>query len=270
MAVNQTNVQYGYGIGDALIKLAPLPIIAQRDPTTSDFAQLGTQWINEATATAWILASITSNVANWTTSPSSGGGNFTSVTVNPGDVDVTAGNINIDSGDLNLTLGTGRFGGGVVVDSGLEVNSGDITVSTVDPISLITTSTIDIGDANSDVVTIASATGLFVNTAGISSFDVLTDTQASPTATTTIDANLGACTFTGFTTAAGASQTFVINNNLATTASPILCNINNEGVNDAKMTVTRVNRFAGSFEVTATNNGTQALNGNVTVVFWLL
>src|SRR5690606_28103276 len=125
MAVNQTNVEYAYGINDALTPLAPRPIIAQRDPTTKDFAQLGTQWINRTTATAWILASITSNVASWTTAPSSGGGNFTSVTVNPGDIDVTAGSINVDAGDLDLTLGTGRFGGGVVIDTRLEVNSGD-------------------------------------------------------------------------------------------------------------------------------------------------
>lgn len=270
MAVNQTNVEYAYGINDALTPLAPRPIIAQRDPTTNDLAQLGTQWINKVTATAWILASITSNVANWTTSPSSGGGNFTSVTVNPGDIDVTAGAVNIDAGDLVLTLGTGRFGGGLVVDTGIELNSGDLTVSTVDPISLITTSTIDIGDPTAGAITIASGTGLDVNTAGLTSFDADTDTQASPTATTTIDANIGACTFTGFTTAAAASQVFTINNALVTTSSVILCSASNEGVNDAKMTVTRINRFAGDFQVTVTNNGTQALNGNVTVAFWVL
>jgi hypothetical protein len=406
MAVNQTNVQYAYGIGDALITLAPRPIIAQRDPTTSDFAQLGTSWINEATATAWILASITSNSASWTTSPASGSGNFTSVTVNPGDVDVTAGSVNIDAGNLNLTLGTANFGGGVVIDTGLEVNSGDVTVSTTDPIALDTTSSIgigslalatpinigniaptssrtvtisggtvataavtdtlnlatggattnansvkqvniasgtvttgqsvvninsgtaasgtstvnistgtgggtkavnignadalttvnvsglinlnqnvnedvnicagtstasvNIGNAASDLVSVTSASGLVVSTGGLSSFDADTDTQASPTAATTLNTNIGACTFTGFTTASAASQNFTITNSLVSATSLILCNISNEGANDAKMTVTRINRGAGSFVVTATNNGSQALNGNLTVTFWVL
>jgi len=34
------------------------------------------------------------------------------------------------------------------------------------------------------------------------------------------------------------------------------------------MTVTRVDRKAGSFEVTLTNFGAAALNGNITINFW--
>ena len=42
MSVKRVAVDYAYGISDALIPLAPLPIVASRDPETNDFAQLGT------------------------------------------------------------------------------------------------------------------------------------------------------------------------------------------------------------------------------------
>jgi hypothetical protein len=96
-----------------------------------------------------------------------------------------------------------------------------------------------------------------------------TDTQASPTATATVSTNIGTATFTGFTTAAGVAQEFIITNTLATTTSALLVTAANEGANDAQMTVTRVERAAGSFTVTLTNNGASALNGNVSICFWI-
>ena len=44
----------------------------------------------------------------------------------------------------------------------------------------------------------------------------------------------------------------------------------NEGANDAQMTVMRVKRGAGTFDVTLKNNGAAALNGNVTITFHII
>lgn len=120
-------------------------------------------------------------------------------------------------------------------------------------------------------VNINAGTGGFnVASAGIVTIDVATDTQASPTAASTLNVNAGMATFTGFTTAAAATQDFTITNSLVSATSSILVSISNEGANDAQMTVTRVKRGAGSFVVTATNNGAAALNGNLSITFFVL
>lgn len=134
--------------------------------------------------------------------------------------------------------------------------------------------------ANAIVLTASNAAGGIDLTTGGGSVDIsssgfatvvaATDTQASPSATATINANVGRATFTGFTTAAAASQVFVITNSVVTTASCVLVTVCNEGANDAQMTITRVTRGAGSLSVTCKNNGAAALNGNVAVNFWVL
>jgi hypothetical protein len=109
-----------------------------------------------------------------------------------------------------------------------------------------------------------------VSSSGFVTMVAATDTQASPTAASTLNVNVGAVTFTGFTTASAAAQVFTITNSLATTTSQIFVTVNNEGANDAQMHVTRVNRAAGSFAVTVLNGGAAALNGNVTINFWII
>ena len=95
-----------------------------------------------------------------------------------------------------------------------------------------------------------------------------TDSQAG--AACTINKNVFAATFTGFTTAAGATQTFTITNSVITTTSQILLTISNLGANDAQMTVRRVKQLAGSVEVYTINNGALALNGNVVITGWVI
>lgn len=109
-----------------------------------------------------------------------------------------------------------------------------------------------------------------ISSAGFATVVAATDTQASPSATATINANVGRATFTGFTTAAAGTQTFVITNSVVTTSSCVLVSVCNEGANDAQMTITRVTRAAGSLSVATKNNGAAALNGNVAVNFWVL
>jgi fibronectin-binding autotransporter adhesin len=109
-----------------------------------------------------------------------------------------------------------------------------------------------------------------ISSSGFATVVAATDTEASPSATAEINANVGRATFTGFTTAAAASQVFVITNSIVTTSSCVLVTVCNEGANDAQMTITRVTRAAGSLSVTCTNNGAAALNGNLAINFWVL
>src|SRR5690606_32073262 len=139
MAVRQTQ-QMAYGMGDNLIPMAPEPIVALRDPGTNDFAEIGTLWVNTVANSVWCLTSITSNSANWTTSPASGVGTFTNVTVNPGDVDVTAGDVNITAGNLTLGAGNATIAGDLSVAGTLSF-TGDLDLSSAALIDL--TSTLD-------------------------------------------------------------------------------------------------------------------------------
>ncbi len=117
----------------------------------------------------------------------------------------------------------------------------------------------------------AASTGrLYLNASGQIQVAFISDIVASPAATAVINARNGYATFTGFTTAAGASQVFTITNSKAVIASAILVSANNLGANDAQMTVTRVFPGAGTFDVTLTNNGAAALNGDINITFWVM
>ena len=105
MAIRKIDPDVAYGVGDALIQLAPLPIVARRDPTSADIAQLATTWVNQNTGAAWILSRISTNSADWVTSPITGGvGIFTSLEVTSGDltIDLAAGGINVGAGNFTV------------------------------------------------------------------------------------------------------------------------------------------------------------------------
>ncbi|MDX1532861.1 MAG: hypothetical protein R3230_01490 [Nitrosopumilaceae archaeon] len=153
--------------------------------------------------------------------------------------------------------------GGIDMDAALQINI-DSSESAADAI------VIDASDAAGGININAGTGGIDLNAGGIVSMTPATDVQASPTATATINANVGVATFTGFTTASAASQVFTITNAVCTAASAILVSVSNLGGNDAQMTVTRVTPGAGSFTVTTVNNGAAALNGDVIITFWII
>lgn len=68
MAVNQRQ-NIAYGFNNPLQDLAPQPIISQRAPGTSDYAEIGTLWVDVPDDTVYCLTSIVANIATWTTSP---------------------------------------------------------------------------------------------------------------------------------------------------------------------------------------------------------
>ena len=142
MAVRRIIPDLAYGIGDALIPLAPLPIIARRDPGVADLAQLGTTWVNEATGAVWILAQVATNSANWVTSPVIGGvGVFTSLEVTTGDLTIDAGAGGIDVGAGNFTVDNS---GNVDIQGDLDVAgtftfTGDLNLTSASAIDITST-----------------------------------------------------------------------------------------------------------------------------------
>lgn len=286
MAVNNLRRNVGYGLSDALLNVFPAPIIAQRDPTTSDFAQLGTIWVNKSSGAYWVLTQLSANSASWDNS-SGGAGSFTSVTA-------TTGNITASVGNIVATAGTVTGGTGLVATTGgLTVSAGGASITGVTTIASGTSAinisadaaatTVNIGTGagaktvklgsltTTSTTTIQSGTGgIFLDGGGIVTVGAISATVASPTATAVVNVPVGQAVFTGFTTAAAASQTFTITNSSASAASVILVSVSTLGSNDAQLTVTRVKPGSGTFDVTVVNNGAAAVNGDVHVNFWVI
>lgn len=55
-----------YGLSQPYFNASPMPIVVARDPLATDYAEVGTEWINSATNQVWILTSVANNVAVWT------------------------------------------------------------------------------------------------------------------------------------------------------------------------------------------------------------
>lgn len=109
MPIQRSRAQSNYGYPNPQSNLFPSPIVAQRAPLVSDKAEVGQLWVDRSAQTSYILCDIDSaGDAIWVTTPS-GAGAFASVTVNPGDIDVTAGDINVPVGDITVG-GAGNFG----------------------------------------------------------------------------------------------------------------------------------------------------------------
>lgn len=179
------------------------------------------------------------------------------INVGVGGVSTNAGAtkvVNVGSGNVLLGSQTINIGSGTAATGTHAINIGTGTGGG--------TKTVVVG--NADGLTSISLRGSQVQVVAA------TDTQASPTATAVINARVGAATFTGFTTASGAAEVFTITNSVATATSVIICTASNEGANDAQMFVSRVERGVGTFDVTVTNDGAAALNGDVTIAFWIL
>jgi len=142
MGIRKTKQYYTYSLSGKPIALPPLTLIFNRDPSNDDFAQIGVSWINSESDTVWVLTSTKNGIANWSTSPASGLGVFNSVTVNPGNIDITAGGLTITAGDLNLAAGNTFLGGNLTVTGTTAIN-GDFDLTSAALIDLISTANID-------------------------------------------------------------------------------------------------------------------------------
>ena len=101
-----------------------------------------------------------------------------------------------------------------------------------------------------------------------------TASVASPTAGSTQNFNVLVTTFTGFTTAMGASQDFTITSSEILATSGIFVQVTNldASTNGALMTMDGVTQAAGSIVVSTTNNGAGALGAgdNVIITVWII
>jgi len=139
--------QVSYGLTQALIPEPPLSIISRRNPTANDKAQIGTQWVNSATNSYFVLTSIVANVATWA-SAGTGAGVFFSleatggnITADLGNIIATAGDIVATAGDINAVAGSVNAGtdvnatndvtagNDVVADQNITATNGDITAA---------------------------------------------------------------------------------------------------------------------------------------------
>ncbi|KKK78541.1 hypothetical protein LCGC14_2842550, partial [marine sediment metagenome] len=94
---------YGFGLGGPLPALSPQPIIAVRDPQTSDLNfEIGTPWVNTVSAQVWHLARVLAGVATWALS-SPGASDVDTLTGDGGGaISPAGGNITL-AGGTNIT-----------------------------------------------------------------------------------------------------------------------------------------------------------------------
>jgi len=157
--------QTAYGLSQALINVFPVPIVSpSANPTTSNFAQIGTVWINKSANAAFILTSIVSNSANWINLVG-GAGVFTSLTVNPGPTNLST------VGNGAVTIGNSSNTAAVTINSG----SGGVAVNG-------NGNSISFGsDAAANTVSVGSATGGAGTTilGGVNGITLATSTSGS-------------------------------------------------------------------------------------------
>lgn len=98
-----------------------------------------------------------------------------------------------------------------------------------------------------------------------------TVTSASPTTAVTLNEIVGVATFTGFTTGAGLSEIFLINNSFTKNGMAILLTVSNTGTAAAMMTLQGLDtEVDGTMVVHTDNTGTIALNGDIIITWWIL
>ncbi len=234
MAVRQTSNNV-YGFTTPIAPLFPFPIVSNRAPSTNDFAPIGTQWVNKPANEIYFLSSIEGNQANWVT-VAGGAGNFETLTVE-GFTSIAETN----TSQAFIGIGTSN-----------QPNE------------------IDIGSLHPDAKLLLYAgenEGISLSAGGNVSIFTLETAAAAYTAE--LNALAGRIRLTGQTLAAGATQDITITNSWVDLDACGLVTVSNLGSNDAKITVERVQWLAGSLVISVINNGTQALNGDIKICFWI-
>ena len=148
-----------YGLSEALLNVAQAPIIAQRNPATTDRAQLGTEWINQINDDVWILVKVEDNISTWVLITSGSGGGVNSLDGDTGNAVPTAGVITI-------------------------AGAGDVTTAASGSTVTVTGSGVDIFDTDSGTATGSS------NTIAISGGNGITTSGSGSTVTITASASV--------------------------------------------------------------------------------
>lgn len=183
------NALQAYGLQQGgIIKMAPLPIPALRDPGTQDFAQPVTIWrniVNPAVPKLWIFAGTNAGNAIWQLLEVGGGsGVFSSLTVTPGPISLTGTTSINTSGSGVTTIGTGGTGavnignatgntavtGTLTTSAGITATTGNITASTGSIIAstniVAGVEAVALGDLGSGVASTTALTNVTATAAG--------------------------------------------------------------------------------------------------------
>lgn len=203
--------------------------------------------------------------------------NFT-VVVGTGDI-----NIGADAADHATVLGSETGASPMLIQSGTDGmglrTAGNLAFAAADGAGLaLGDSTVEqhafVGsETGASSTTIKAGTGaLYFETAGLTTSEFYRTTVAHPTAATTINVNVGQAVFTGFTTAAAASQVFTINNALITDREPVFVTVSraNVGGGDVLLQVLGVHQAAGVLTVEIGNTGGDALADDLFINFWVM
>lgn len=252
----------------------PLTIISQRNPTAQDKAPIGQEWINTTNNQAFILTSIVAGASTWTII--TGGGSDTFVTLELTGIDPASTTLQVDQGNV------------IIQDGGLATNNGPVQFAAAPFITMTATGQITATsnsvaagaislDAADGGVLITGSTNISLDTGaepielnctGNLQIQPQTGTSATDTFNFGSPVFVGVITFTGFTTAMGASQEFSIGNAAHGAGAGMLCTVQNLNAsgNGALMTLTGIIGGAGDFVVATTNNGAGALGAGDDVI----
>jgi hypothetical protein len=66
MSSTYKRARVSYGLSQPYFNASPEPIVTNSDPKTTNFAPIGTEWINKSTNGCWVLTSVANNTAVWT------------------------------------------------------------------------------------------------------------------------------------------------------------------------------------------------------------
>ena len=135
MSVNLTKDTV-YGVSQAVLGVAPAPIISRRNPGINDRGMLGQAWVNRTTGVAFCLTSITANVYTWynyaaIAAAVNTAGNVvagTGLVATTGGCTVTAGGLTVTAGGAAIT-GNTAITGTLGVSSTITATLGNITAT---------------------------------------------------------------------------------------------------------------------------------------------
>lgn len=272
MAINRKRADVGYGLTNPLQTLAPEPIVAQRAPTTQDFALPGTTWLDQSIGQdIYILLQVAANVATWS-NVSAGTTIIGGTNINVTGVSVVT--VNVDDAPT--------FAGLVTGESGLTIEAGTTTLTSDTNAARAIYLHADAG--TNETIQIHADQGIFdtsinllsdaggITLTGLSGNIRLTPAFNTVSGTSlTLNAKIGVAQFNGLTTAASATETLTITNN-QTPFSPayIIASVVDAGSGDSQLLIRRIRTVFGSFSVLIENVGSAALNGSVVVSFIIL
>ncbi len=183
---------------------------------------------------------------------------------------ISIGGTGLQTGNFDLAPGTGA--------QAVTLANGGTGIKTVRIATAAVANDVVIGSTTASASTTiqagTGATGLLLNAGGNVQVDPGEDSIASPGDTATINTRVGVATFTGFTTAMGASDTISVLNSKVLTTSGVLATVTSldASTNGALLTVDGIVISAGRIDIAFTNNGAGALGAgdNILLSFWVL